>query len=107
VDIAVDDARLAGDLLLDLLVEPVTRHDDWVAEWTGRAFHGAIIEWLSAGRPTGHVPPHEQEPAVTDHLVSVTWQGRLLLVPPLDIQLAVAEHRGLSHRCDLIRQAMS
>jgi hypothetical protein len=106
VDIAVDDAHLAADLLSDLVVEPVSRHDDWVAEWTGRAFYGAIIEWLAGGRPTGHVPPHEQEPSVVEFLEPVSWQGRSLLVPPLEIQLAVAEARGLSRRRDLIRQAM-
>jgi hypothetical protein len=107
VDIAVDDAHLAADLMSDLLVEPVSRHGEWVAEWTARAFHGAVIEWLSGGRPSGHVPPHEQEPAVINHLEPVIWQGRSFLVPSLEIQLAVAESRGLSHRRDLIRQAMS
>jgi hypothetical protein len=79
----------------------------WVADAGGRAFHGAIIEWLSGAHPAGSSPPHEQEPAAGEHLELVTWRGRSIPVPRLEVQLAVAAARGLDERCTLIRHAMS
>ncbi len=107
VDLAVEDSRVVGEAMRDLLVEPVTQMTGWVADAGGRAFHGAIIEWLSGAHPTGLSPPHEQEPAAGEHLELVNWRGRAIPVPRLGVQLAVAASRGLGHRCSLIRQAMS
>lgn len=81
LDLAVDDPWLAGELLADRLVEPVTRMQGWVADSGGRAFCGAIVEWLSGAHPTGAVPPHEQEPAAASHLELVSWRGRSVPVP--------------------------
>lgn len=106
LDLAVDDAQLAGTLLSDLLVEPVGQIEGGVADSGGRAFHGAIIEWLAGVHPTGLVPPHEQEPAVEPYLETVTWQGHTVPVPSLKVQLAGAERRGSAQRCELIRRAM-
>ncbi len=106
LDLVVDDPFLAGDLLTDLLVEPVTRAGNWVAKWTGRAFHGALIEWLSDAHPTGSSPPREQEPAAAAYLERIVWRGRTVTVPRLELQLAVAESRGLHERSALIREAL-
>lgn len=107
VDLTVEDSQVVGEAMRDLLVEPVTKMTGWVAEVGGRAFHGAIIEWLSRAHPTGLSPPHEQEPAAREHLELVTWRGRAIPVPRLEVQLAVAAARGLNGRCALIRHAMS
>lgn len=107
LDLVVDDAHHAAALLSDLLVEPVTPRNGWVAKWTGRAFHGALIEWLAGAHPSGASPPHEQEPAARDHLETVQWRGRAVHVPALELQLLVAEHRGLDDRVHLIRSAMT
>ena len=80
--------------------------DDWVANSTGRAFHGAIIEWLADAHPSAEDVPHEQEPRAAGHLDVVEWRGRRIRVPDLHLQLAVAERRGLTDRCELIRRAM-
>jgi hypothetical protein len=106
LDLAVDDAYAVGEAMADLLVAPVTRTDGWVAEAGGRAFHGALIEWLSGAHPTGSVPPHEQEPAAGAHLESVSWHGRVVPVPRLELQLAVARRRGLEDRAMLIERAI-
>lgn len=106
LDLHVSDAYLAGQLLADLLVEPVTRMRGWVADVGGRAYAGVLIEWLSGAHPSGTKPPHEQEDAAGDHLELVRWRGRDLLVPSLELQLAVAEQRGLVDRVHLIRQLM-
>jgi hypothetical protein len=107
LDLAVDDPWLVGDLLADLLVEPVSRLENWVADVGGRAFHGALIEWLAGAHPTGLTPPHEQEPAAGNHLEMIAWRGRGVPVPRLQVQLAVAERRGLRRRSEQIRRAMT
>jgi hypothetical protein len=107
LDLAVDDPWLVGTLLDDLLVEPVTRLDNWVADHGGRAFHGVLIEWLAGAHPTGLTPPSEQEPATAGHLQVVWWRGRGVRVPRLEVQLAVAERRGLTERIELIRGALA
>ncbi|WP_433178538.1 hypothetical protein [Actinoallomurus sp. CA-150999] len=106
LDVHVNDAGLAGRLMADLLVEPVTRMHGWVADAGGRAYTGILIEWLAGACPTGTDPPHEQEEAAADHLELIPWRGRRIRVPSLKIQLAVAERRGLADRAALIRQAM-
>lgn len=107
LDLAVDDPWLVGALLDDLLVEPVTRLEHWVADVGGRAFHGAILEWLAGAHPTGLTPPSEQEPATAAHLEVIPWRGRSVAVPTLEVQLAAAKRRGLTARTELIRRAMT
>jgi hypothetical protein len=107
LDLAVDDPWLVGALLDDKLVEPVTRMHNWVAAVGGRAFHGALIEWLAGAHPTGLTPPSEQEPATRAYLELIPWRGRRVAVPRLEVQLAVAERRGLTARIELIRRAIA
>lgn len=107
LDLAVDDPWLAGRLMDDLLVEPVTDMTGWIADAGGRAFHGALIEWIAGVHPTGIVPPHEQEPAAAALLETVEWQGRPIPVPPLGLALGVADRRGQADRVRLIWLAMA
>jgi hypothetical protein len=67
LDLVVGDARRAGELLHDILIEPVRRMEGWVADWHGRAFDHALIE-LVAGL---HVQPDRPEPVV--------WRGHRIL----------------------------
>lgn len=106
LDLHVDDAYLAGELMADLLVEPVTRMHGWVADAGGRAFAGAIVEWLAGAHPSGSDLPHEQEEDTRGHLELILWNGREIPVPSLDLQLAIAEQRGLDSRAALIRRAL-
>jgi len=106
LDVHVNDAALAGQLMADLLVEPVTRMRGWVADAGGRAYAGILIEWLADAHPTGTEPPHEQEEAAAGHIELLPWRGRQIPVPSLNVQLAAAERRGLADRAALIRQAM-
>jgi hypothetical protein len=108
VDVSVDDAALAGRIFDDLLVTPVLELQDWAAKYTGRAFHGAIFEWLSDPHPEDDDPadPNEQGPFVADRLETVEWHGRRIPVPPLTVQLAACERRGLDDRVQLIRAAI-
>jgi len=107
LDFVVDDAHTAGCIFSDLLVEPVTRREGWVAEWTGRAFHGALFEWVANVDPAVDAEPHEQGRAAASRLETVIWHGHPVRVPPLELQLATAIRRGLNERAATIRQAMA
>jgi hypothetical protein len=105
VDLNVDDPRLAGELLDDLMVTPVERLEGWAAEYVGRAFCGAIVEFLAGPHATLDDPiaPLEQGPAIGRSLERVWWRGYEIRVPPLSTSLRAAERRGLSERAALIR----
>jgi hypothetical protein len=103
LDFAVSDAHVVGRLLEDLLVEPVTNLKHWVAEWFGRAFHGALIEWVSDVHPDAAGQGLEQGPAAASRLDTLRWAGHTVRVTPLDLQLAVAERRGQQNLAGKIR----
>ncbi len=109
LDLIVDDAgaQVLGDLLLDGLIEPVTPAVDWICRWWGRAFVHARIEWA------GGVDERADQPIVGDvgpsaqaRLESIRWRGHQIRVPPLELQLAVSERRGLTERSRLIRAVL-
>jgi hypothetical protein len=108
IDLNVSDADQAGSIFDDLLVTPVEELEGWVAKRIGRAFHGAIIEWLSEPHPETDdaASPHEYGPHIARRLESVEWRGYRLRVPPLNAQLATCERRGLTDRVQLIRIAL-
>jgi hypothetical protein len=68
LDLHVDDAATVGQLMVGLLVEPVTQLRGWVADAGGRAYAGVVIEWLAGAHPTSFEPPYEQEEAAAQHL---------------------------------------
>lgn len=95
LDFATDNAgaQKLGDLLLDCLVEPVLPTPGWVANWFGRAFLHARVEWIGV-----------DDPYAVEGLETVRWQGRALQVPPLEMQLEEDRHRGLTERVEKIER---
>jgi hypothetical protein len=108
IDVNVSDAHRVGRIFDDLLVTPVEELEGWAAKRLGRAFHEAIVEWLSEPHPEKDDPanPCEYGPHVAERLETVEWRGRRLRVPPLAVQLAVSERRGLADRVQSIRAAL-
>lgn len=108
IDLHVDDPYVAGRLFDDVLVTPVERLDGWAATHVGRAFDGAVLEWLAGPHAELDDPddPHEQGPYVADRIEVVRWRGHDVPVPPLDVQLRTCERRGLSERAALVRAAL-
>jgi hypothetical protein len=108
VDLNIRDSARAAELLDDLLVTPVLELERWAAPRVGRAFDGAIVEWISDPHPQldDRETPHEHGPFVADRLETVEWRGHRIRVPPLAVQLAVCERRGLDGRARLIRAAV-
>jgi hypothetical protein len=107
LDFAVTDSHALGRLLQDALVEPVTRMREWVAEWFGRAFLGALVEWVSDVRsPIVNDHGLEQGAEAASRLERVPWEGHVIPVTPLDLQLVVAERRGQRDRAEKIRRLL-
>ena len=109
LDLVTDDAgaQLLAERLVDVLVEPL-QPVAWFCRWWGRAFLGARVEWV------GGVGPAADEPEPTDFglvaaasLETVAWRGNAVRVPPLSLQLAVCERRGLGDRAARIRALLA
>ena len=101
LDVVTDSpgAQRLGELLVDALVEPVFAGEGWIARWWGRAFLGARVEWVAEVASWVDDPePADFGPAAAAGLETVSWRGHGLRVPPLELQLAVAERRGLTDR---------
>jgi len=100
-----------AEALADVLIEPPLHDRDrgWIASWFGRAFLGARVEWVAGVYPKcdDSGAPNEFGPTAKQRLERVTWEGRLLLVCPLDTQLAVSEARNLDARVEAIRRFQS
>lgn len=106
LDLVVQDGgsdRL-GALLLDCQVEPPQFTRGWVADWFGRCFLHARLEWVGDVSATadGESPSDFGHQALARSEI-VPWGGYSIRVPPLDLQLAVSERRGLNERAALIR----
>jgi hypothetical protein len=106
----ITDARGAhrlGELLAEHLVEPVQETQGWVARWFGRAYVHARIEWAGEVDPAVDQPePADFGPVAAGRLETIAWERYQLRVPPLDLQLAVSERRGLTQRAQVIQRAL-
>ena len=87
----------------DLLVEPLTVGEGWIATHFARAFAGARIEWVG-GVSADAAGAGDFGPAAEKRIETVTWRGRTIRVPPLDLQLASAQARGLDARVAAVQQ---
>jgi hypothetical protein len=81
--------------------------EGWICHWFGRAFPGALVEWVGgvddrADQPT----PSDYGPTAARRREMIRWRGHWLRVPPLELQLAVNERRGRIERAELIRAAL-
>jgi hypothetical protein len=109
LDLVVSDegAAAATVALEDALIEPAVAVEHWFCRWWGRAWLGARVEWV------GGVTAAADEPVPTDFglvaaasLNRVRWNGLTVLVPPLELQRAVSERRGLADRVRAIDSFM-
>jgi hypothetical protein len=98
------DAIALGELFRDALIEPVVPNSaDWLGELLGRAFWAARIEWVGGVYPFVDDPvPCDFGPEAARRLEPVRFEDWQILVPPLDLQRAVNERRGLAHRVAMI-----
>ena len=108
IDFVTTDHSAVAQALADALIEPPLYDRDrrWIAAWFGRGYLGACVEWVAEVYPDYDEwgAPNEIGPSAARRLERVRWNGRSLLLAPLDIQLAVNEKRGLDDRVDAIRR---
>jgi len=87
-------ARLA-QVLEDLLVEPLVDGGKLGGRWF-RAFARARIDCVGGPHPVHDEPqPSDFGPFAAARLTTVHWRGWDLHVPPLELQLASRQRRGL------------
>ena len=98
LDLVVDNAgaQKLGALLLDCLVEPVLRTPGWIANWFGRAFLHARVEWIGV-----------DDPYALAGLQVVHWRGVAMQSPPLEMHLEEDRQRGLTERADKIARYLA
>jgi hypothetical protein len=109
-DLVVDDAgaQRLGELLLPYLYEPVVRVEDWICNWFGRAFLHARFEWVGGVHASmDEYGVSDAGPTAAGQLETVSWHGKEIRVPPLDLQLQVSARRGLAERVAMIERYMS
>ena len=96
-------AHALARVLRDELVEPLVESDR-VGRWWARAFLHARIEWVGDPSPAADQPEATDfGPAAWAGRERLGWRGRAVFVPPLDLQLAATERRGLHDRAAQIR----
>jgi hypothetical protein len=99
----VDAAATAFD---DALIEPAVAVEGWFCKWWGRAWIGARVEWVGGVTEAADTPlPTDFGLVAAASLNRVHWNGLTILVPPLELQRAVSERRGLTERVRLIDSA--
>jgi len=109
LDIITDSngAQQLGRAMSDWLVEPVQESHDWIARWFCRAFAHARIEWVGGVEDwVDDRGPCDFGPTARTSLQTVRWSGYNIRVPPLEMQLAVCEQRGLKDRAQKIQHAL-
>jgi hypothetical protein len=104
-----DGARSLGLIFTDALIEPVVCDpSSQLSSYWGRAFLTARLEWIGAPGPGVDSPsPADFGPIAASRLETVAWEGWQLRVPPLDLQRAVSQRRGLTTRVALIDAMLS
>jgi hypothetical protein len=109
LDLVVSDADAprVATAFEDAVIEPPVAVEGWFCRWWGRAWLGARVEWV------GGVTEAADQPEPTDFglvaagaLSEVRWEGRVIRVPPLELQREVSMRRGLHDRVQLIDTLM-
>jgi hypothetical protein len=99
-------ARMA-ELMFDCMIEPVSDSRGWIWDWFGRCFLHTRLEWVGeVNAQADSEVTGDFGPTALARRETIQWQGYTINVPPLDLQLAVSERRGLTARAELIRAAM-
>lgn len=109
IDLIVDGegALRWGEVLADIMIEPVIS-TDWFCKYWGRAFDHARIEWV------GEIDIQSDTLYVRDYYLSavnnlklIDWNNFSVRVSPVEPLLRMDEARGRHERVKLVRQALN
>jgi hypothetical protein len=102
------DALTLQNLLSDSVIQPLQDSTGWVGKWFGRAFLGARLEWVGGLNEASDAGTISDFGLVAhSRLETIQWNGYVIRVPPLDLQLETSVRRGLIDRAEKIRKAIS
>lgn len=107
VDIMVNSSDIPAitDIFKDVMFEPINNTSGWVVKDFGVLFLACRID--IAADPSGFVDepePVDFGPYAKAHLVTITWQGHQILVPPLYLTIAVNKKRERWDRVKLMQE---
>ncbi|MCK5686171.1 hypothetical protein KAJ27_18710 [bacterium] len=97
LDIIVDeiDFPVFADLISNYLIEPLVTKKRSKVRWQGRAFLKTRIEFRAGIIQTSNSElPTETGDLVKDWLETIEWNDYKLMVPPLNLQLKIAEENN-------------
>lgn len=93
--VAPQDLDTVVSLFSDSIVEPFHETEDWVVQFYGSAFLGALIAFASSPQTWVDRPqPTDFGLYAMEHLEDIVWRGTRIRIPPLDLQLDVNKRRG-------------
>ena len=101
IDLSVSDrdAFRLGDLLSEYMIAPVTSTPGWIANWFGRSFPLACVEWVGGvDGSADHPDVSDFGPIAASRRETITWRDHTIQVPPLDLQLQANQRRGRTDR---------
>ncbi len=106
LNVGRESASEAERLMLNHLTEPP--RPGFISNTITRSFPGACVEWCAGidERADAHMVGDVGLTA-QQRLETVDWQGFTIRVPPLELQLAVNEARGLMDRVAQSRRALA
>lgn len=109
----VSDLPRVRDLIGPDTFQPLMECEGWVAKAYGEAFHGCKIaiafmtqDSLDTPEPDGS-GPSDSGPYAASHLETVTWEGREIAVPPMELLLNINRRRGREERVRKIIEYLS
>jgi hypothetical protein len=106
VDIMVDHDQIptVSEAFADVFIEPLVDTGGWVTRDFGVLFLHARVDIASDPSALLDDPePGDCGPYARDRLQVVHFRGHEILVPPLDLQVAVNRRRGRHERADLLQ----
>jgi hypothetical protein len=110
VDIMVDskDVERISDIFSDYLIEPIIDTNGWLTKDFGVIFLYARIDIASDPQDSLDDPePVDCGPYAKRNLEELVWNGYIIKIPPLELQLNVNRRRERHDRVELIEEYMN
>ncbi|NLM11917.1 MAG: hypothetical protein GX213_14335 [Clostridiaceae bacterium] len=102
------DIDIINDIFGDYIVEPIRSSKGWVVNYFGVLFIGARIDLAFDPEDFVDNPePVDFGPYAIKNLEEINWKGKIVKIPPLNLQLQVNKRRGRNDRVRAIEDYMN